>query len=135
MSPWTALFEAFHSALIDELTERHPEPKPELGLPIRTASADLPHPTLEDVAVYRIGFGEAKGYIVIAMDSLGSKAIGANSEELWASLLKRCGQEFSLRKIQPRIEGREELSQIQVGRVVWIPIQISGGRCFLALAV
>ena len=42
MSPWTALLESLHSALIDEVTDRHPEPKPELGLPKRQSQFAFP---------------------------------------------------------------------------------------------
>ena len=46
MSPWTALLQSLHSALIDEVTDRHPEPKPELGFPKKQSQFQFPAPNV-----------------------------------------------------------------------------------------
>src|ERR1700722_15082723 len=68
MNPWTGLFQSVHSALIDELTERHPEPKPELGMPVREASYRIPDPALSSILVCGVDLSEQRGVLLLASD-------------------------------------------------------------------
>lgn len=146
MNPWTALLESLHSSLIDELTERHPEPKPTLGLPVRQSRLELPKSSVSAL-VCEFCFGEARGFALLAFDEAFMKTIGLAPEDFWKLLTRRAGSEFMRRGIQPVSGGTRvlkdlgsELPQglkgfVEPTRAVWIPFQIPSGSCFLGLAV
>ena len=69
MSPWTALLESLHSSLIDELTDRHPEPKPELGMPIRMNAFVAPSAELQTALVSLVVIQSQLGLAVLAFGS------------------------------------------------------------------
>src|SRR5579885_31142 len=101
MNPWTGLFQSVHSALIDELTERHPEPKPELGMPVRETSYRVPDPALSSVLVGEVSLGDQRGVLLLASDPGFCKAVGFQAIEFWDAILKRAGAEFSRRELKP----------------------------------
>src|SRR4051794_38124098 len=111
MSPWTALLESLHSAMIDELTERHPEPKPELGMPMRRAQFDTPAPSCDQILLSRTAFEDVAlggtGVALIAMSPEARKLLKLDEKKLWEALLRRAGGEFMHRKIKPRLEPAE----------------------------
>jgi hypothetical protein len=139
VSPWTALLQSFHSALIDELCEQHPEPKPELGMPQRFSGYQTPPDGMGVLSIHQVAFeGVGKGLVVLSLDSRASDALGGVTvEQLWASVLERARREFGLRKIAPVIApstDRLDPGSVSVDRTVWIPVRLSRGVCFLAIA-
>jgi hypothetical protein len=149
MNPWTALLESLHSSLVDELTERRPEPKLELGMPIRQAILGYPATGLSPGMLCPVEFslreGEnaygRKGFALLVADTAGAKGIGLGADALWKALVKRAGGEFSRRGIQPRFGdlevfiGKLEASQDPPGRVIWIPFKLNPGVVFLGVGV
>ena len=143
MSPWTAFLESLHSALIDEITERHPEPKPELGLPLRQNRFGIPSPDVERLLIIEVSFDAGKGIALLASQQGFIKALKLNSNELWQAMLKRAGSEFMRRQIQPRFSTLQDIaatdtfpaSTLQCARVIWIPIRLPGGQCFVGVGV
>lgn len=145
MSPWTALLESLHSALVDELTERHPEPKPTLGMPVRQRSLEAPG-GISEVLFCEASF-EAdpplRGSAMLAFEPAFMKALGVTAEAFWSAILRRAGSEFMRRGIRPRLSqtsSRKPPIQLPEGysepqRVIWIPFEVPAGRCYLGLAV
>ena len=142
MTPWTALLESLHSALIDELTERHPEPKPTLGLPIRQANLTLPRAQLSVLAV-EFSFDNGRGLVMVASEAGFMRALELTPLNFWKAIVKRAGSEFMRRFIKPKSGAVRELklgepipeNWIHPSRVVWIPFQLPQGTCFLGMAV
>ena len=144
MSPWTALLESLHSALIDELTERHPEPKPELGLPSRHSSFTLPKESPPEILFCEVDQEPGgKGTVLLALDLGCSKTLKLSAEELWKAILKRAGSEFMRRQIKPKL-GRVTLAAAgpalpagynEPQRLVWIPFRLPAGRIYLGMGV
>lgn len=145
MSPWTALLESLHSALVDELTERHPEPKPELGMPQRHRELQLPTPGLVGALICEVSFTQEggpdiRGFALFAADPECSVKLKADSHKLWLALVKRAGGEFAFRGIKPRMSDAQELvtAQLPAGfpvpsRVIWIPFKLNPGSCYLGV--
>ena len=143
MSPWTAFLESLHSALIDELTERHPEPKPELGLPMRQNRFAMPSAEVEQLLLVEVAFAGSQGLALLASQQGFMKALELKPEKLWQAMLKRAGSEFARRQIQPKLSAIQELkatdtfpaSTLQCARVIWIPVRVPGGQCFFGVGV
>jgi len=147
MSPWTALLESLHSALIDEVTDRHPDPKPELGLPKRQSqfafpASDVPT-TLWLEVTFTTAAGASKGAAMLAFQPGFLKDLKLKtSQQLWEAMLKRAGSEFARRQIQPVFGGLSELASSSpvpkelgaLPRIVWIPIKLPGGDCYFGIA-
>jgi hypothetical protein len=148
MNPWTALLESLHSALIDELIERHPEPKPELGMPIRQKifafpSADLATALVCDATFALEAGGESAGFAILGADALCEKKLNLSTQGMWEALLKRAGREFDMRKIRPRVGSAVELRNSGAvtlprgfavpSRVVWVPFKLNPGICYLGV--
>lgn len=142
MTPWTDLLESLHSALIDEITDRHAEPKPTLGMPLRQNKIELPQKEVS-ILICEFEFGTAKGFSVLAFEPSFMASLNIAPAELWKSLLKKADSEFLHRKIRPKIGTEKEFTHCetfpeelpQPSRTVWIPFQIPAGNCYLALAV
>lgn len=143
MSPWTALLESLHSALIDEITDRHAEPKPELGLPLRQNRFALPSPDLDRMLLVGVAFDGSQGIALLASQEGFDKSIRLSQKELWQALLKRAGSEFARRNIVPKLTSLQEVhatdtfpaATVQCARVIWIPIRLPGGQCFFGVGV
>jgi hypothetical protein len=149
MSPWTALLESLHSALIDELTERHPEPKPELGMPQRHKTLALPAPGKLSSVICEVTFvlaqpvagsKETRGFALLAVDDACSAKLKLDARKLWDALIKRAGREFMFRGIQPRLGDVKELEGAafpsgfaEPTRVIWIPFKLGGAACYLGV--
>ncbi len=143
MSLWTLLLESFHSALIDELNSRKPDSKPELGLPIRHAQLQSPSPLALN-AIWVQVFAEPSGAVFLACDEKQRAVLKIQSvDELWKTLVARAQREFEHRKIKPRFGAVQPLAAdfaqpkglLPLKRVIWIPIGLDGGKCFLGLGV
>lgn len=140
-SPWTGLLEALHSALIDELTDRHPEPKPVLDLPRRHSSWTIPGQDVTTILRCEFQFGDQAGTALLALAPPFAQALGLTPILLWQAVLKRAGSEFHLRHLHPKLGPVNEFSTAapppenlgRARRLVWIPLQIPAGRCFLGL--
>ncbi|MCM2276993.1 MAG: hypothetical protein NDJ89_02835 [Oligoflexia bacterium] len=150
MNVWTAVLESLHSALIDELVERHPEPKPTLGMPVRQRQPVSPVPGGKVLLCELLPNGEGpeavRGAALLAFDPGFMKALGIGHVAFWQALLKRAGTEFQRRQIQPRIGNPVEIPAgtaalaLPAGygeptRVIWVPFQIPEGTCHLGLIV
>ncbi len=159
MNPWTALLESLHSALVDELTDRHPQPKPELGMPIRARDLSLPTQDLVGALLCEVTFaggdegvstastsgsGDARGFALLALDSECSRKLTLTTPKLWDALVNRAGGEFMHRKIKPRfgVVHRAESGALTVpkgwptpARVIWIPFKLLPGACYLGVGV
>ena len=143
MSPWTALLQSLHSALIDELVERHPEPNPELGMPSRARGLALPQAPIAELLVCEIAFGESKGFGALALEPGFGKATGLDAQALWDAMLRRAGSEFHRRGIKP-VLGRTEVVKgnprfperlPQPDRVIWTPLKVPQGTCHFGMGV
>jgi hypothetical protein len=149
MSPWTALLESLHSSLIDELTERHPEPKPELGMPQRHRQLAMPAPGALRVAICEVSFvlaqptpagNETRGFALVALDEPCAGKLKLDALKLWDALIKRAGREFMFRGIQPRLGNPGLLAEPSIppgyaepSRVIWIPFKLGPGTCYLGV--
>jgi hypothetical protein len=128
--------QSLHSALIDELCEQHPEPKPELGMPQRFEGYLTPPDGMGELRVHEVGMGEEKGVTVLSLDARASDALGGTTvHALWEAVMKRAGREFQLRGIQPVMGPAPDLAKVRPKRTIWIPVRLSRGVCFLGVAV
>ncbi|MGZ3687238.1 MAG: hypothetical protein ACXVBW_02995 [Bdellovibrionota bacterium] len=139
MSPWTAFLESLHSALIDELIEIHPEPKPELGMPSRSRELRAPAEGLAYFAA-DVTLAETRGVALIGMDPGAERALGLAPGALWTVVFKRAGTEFHRRAIMPRLEGEKSVAALggvgaALQKVVWIPFKLGEARVFLGMGV
>ncbi len=143
MSIWTALLESFHSALIDELNSSKPSSKPELGLPIRHSQLQSPSQQAL-IAIWVQVFAEPSGAVFLACDEKLKVVLKLQSvEALWKTVVERAHREFEHRKIKPRFGAVQGLSPdfsmpkglSPLKRVIWIPIGLDGGKCFLGVGV
>lgn len=145
MNSWTAVLESLHSALIDELTERCPEPRPGLGMPLRRAVLDLPNPAITELIGLEIEVDASRGVGLLAVDAKALNTLQMKTAtELWSALAHRAGSEFSHRGIRPRFGS---LTPIPVSnpacpagwsspnRVIWIPVSLVPGLVYLGLGV
>src|SRR6185437_13800310 len=143
MNPWTGLLESLHSSLIDEVTDRHPEPKPELGLPLRQSRFALPSPEVEHLLLVEVSFDASQGIALLASQDGFAKSLKLDSQKLWDAMIKRAGTEFNRRQIQPKFAPVQQLratdafpnSTLKCGRVIWIPIRLPKGQCFFGVGV
>jgi hypothetical protein len=144
MLPWTALLQSLHSALIDELVERVPEPKPTLGMPIRFSGWKLPDST-NALSLY-LEFCEFKeglpgptkkeGFAVIALTESASQRLHLTPENFWKAVFKRTGTEFNYRKIRPiwsrgmscSGDAQSSLEKLAPTRLIWTPIELGPGE-------
>lgn len=142
MSPWTALLESLHSALIDELTERHPEPKPTLGMPVRHSRLQLPKSST-DLMICEVTLSEKRAFALLAFEPSFMTELKTTPVELWSAILRRAGSEFMRRNIRPLVGNPREFRNgeelppgyAEPARVIWIPFEIPAGICFLGLGV
>ena len=145
MNPFTAMLQACHSALIDELCDRYPEPKPELGLPVRLGQWKSPDAAIERAYAALFEFGSevgSEGIIALCTDDSLLPALGLTLEALTQAWIRRCGTEFHRRSIAPALRPFEwtpfVASQATVGiqevtRIVWMPIRLKGGALHLGI--
>jgi hypothetical protein len=140
-SPFTALFESLHSAWIDELTERFPEPKPELGMPMRFSELKAPVTGLAQVVRVDVEIGGKKGVALLALSQEAASNLGCDSQSLWEALAARSQREFEFRKVQPilgqpqvfRDEGWATKKPEGFSRLIWVPVSLDGAACFLGV--
>ncbi len=140
---WNSLVQAFHSALIDELTERQPEPKPTLGLPRR--GPGFSEPAGADrvllAATAEMDAMEGRALVALAFEPSALQTVSASAPEVWSSWLGRVtGHEFRLRSIAARVSAPSEIAHgksppLVPGSLVWIPIGVGEGSCYLGFGV
>jgi hypothetical protein len=143
MSPWTALLQSLHSAVIDEVTDRHPEPKPELGLPKKQSAFQFPSAQASKLFWVKASFSESTGAVLIAFQEEFFQALGVSVAQFWELIAQRADGEFARRNIAPLFEKRAEFSSpaqtpdelVRLSKVVWIPIELPGGQCWLGIGV
>jgi hypothetical protein len=146
MSPWTALLQSLHSALIDEVTDRHPEPKPELGLPKRQSRFDFPSALTKKILVVDVSIptsdGASEGFAMLGFQPEFLNAAQLKAPELWSAMLKRAQSDFSRRNISPIFGKPSELKSsadaskelLALKQIVWIPISVPQGECWFGIA-
>ncbi len=125
MSIWNAVLQTTHSALIDELNEKFPENRLELGLPKRFHLYEaLPHQT---VSVWQTLHSENPAEPGIAVSGLaGSKGQTAGELQALATRLRsRFEAEFKFRGIPVRT-GDWTAHPPSTRMVIWLPISIIG---------
>lgn len=143
MNPWTGFLESLHSALIDELTERHPEPKPELGLPLRQNRFAIPSVEIERILLAEVALGAAQGIALLASQESFHQKLKMTRDHLWEAMILRAKSEFARRGLQPKFSPIQELlateafpsSILKCSRVIWIPLGLPEGRCFFGVGV
>ena len=127
--------------MIDELVERHPEPKPSLGMPTRLTSFALPNMRFQSALACEVQLDNTRGLALVAMDEGCQKVLELDPEKMWSALLKRAGSEFMRRSIKPLIIASQRVtselpkSLPQPGRVIWVPFDLPSGSCFLGMGV
>ncbi len=123
MSIWNQVLQATHSALIDELNERFPDEKLELGLPKRFDRYEaLPgHTHLGWTAIISLDSSDpGKGFSGLALGALQSEKEIAS---LAAALISRFDREFKLRGISARVDPMH-LRSPELRMLIWLPICI-----------
>ncbi len=141
MSPFTALFESLHSAWIDEIIERHPDPKPILEMPVRMNELKLPLLEFEQVGWVEVELGDRKAVIVLAHQVHAIEDLGLSVRDLWEKMLTRAGAEFLRRNINPRV-GKFDLAQgllseaypLPITRLIWVGAKLKNGVCYYGMA-
>jgi hypothetical protein len=141
MSPWTALLESLHSSLIDEITERHPEPKPELGMPRRLNQWGEPATEVTSILISEVAIGDQRGLAALALEPGFEKALKIEAKDLWKSLLRRAGAEFMRRQVKPIVSEPQLLDEpyplpkgySEPGRLIWIPFRVGKSACYLGI--
>ncbi|OFZ52930.1 MAG: hypothetical protein A2428_02450 [Bdellovibrionales bacterium RIFOXYC1_FULL_54_43] len=127
---WNGFLEALHSAWIDELTERYPEPKPTLGMPIRAKGFVSPSEGVLESLAISVTLSASPGWVVLA----GEPALDLRS--IWTGVQRRAQAEFARRSISPAF-GEPAFSAggatfPPAARVIWIPIELGASKkCFL----
>ncbi len=147
-NPWTALLQALHSAMIDELVERHPEPKPELGLPARKNQWEMPGSldSATEVLIVSVEIGEQRGIVSLVLSPLGQKTLGCAAQRLWEHVLSRAKVDFARKGIQPQTGIPQVFNyqgaQIdlpsnlhQPTRLIWTPFRLAGEAIFLGIGL
>jgi hypothetical protein len=140
MTPWTALLESLHSALIDELLVLHPKTKPVLGLPTRQKGFACP-PGVTQVLRIPVEFRHQAHERSFGHVFLARRSEQVALEDLWNAMKNRAGAEFSRRQIQPLFSQpslyRSELGwepKVPLpGRTVWIPIDSYFGQIYFGI--
>ena len=146
MNPLTAILQASHSALIDELCERHPEPKPVLGMPTRFAHWLAPHGGLQRAytAFFELGKEVSlEGILTLAATNGVSAALNLSVEKLASNWLMRCGSEFHRLNVSPALRpfSWEDFTTpprnpelVRVTRLIWMPIQLGAETVYMGIA-
>lgn len=119
MSIWNGVLQSIHSSLIDELNERFPKDKLELGLPKRF-DGWASSPNSETFLFRRVHSAEGDG--ITALGTLKSQ-VAADTKKIWEATIVRATKEFGIRKIDARfgdvLEAPPKLSM-----TIWLPIRI-----------
>jgi len=128
MGAWNGILKSLHSALIDELNERYPDEKPELGLPSRSAGWALAPQSRSALLVPVAAEGGAG---IAALGALSSQT-EADLEQLFRNLLKRAAPDFARLEISPRFakavfspNGSLPKGIPAPAMVIWLPISLS----------
>jgi hypothetical protein len=143
-SPWNALTEALHSALIDELNERFPREKPILGMPRRANGFSEPSDGLTAILGVNVTLPDVgKGVALLAIEARSGNGGGVGAladEEVWAAILRRAQPDFARRGITPsfgfpRIAAHFSAELNKPRLLVWFPFELTHGLVFLGLGV
>ncbi len=120
MSVWNAILQATHSALIDELNERFPDEKLELGLPKRVdgaigADADA------NVLYQAVTSNEGQGFVALAGKA---KPTAKELADVFAKTVVRTDKEFKIRTIDAKFGAILPKPPAKVTLTIWLPIVI-----------
>jgi hypothetical protein len=142
VSPWNLLLESLHSSMVDELIERAPARKPELGLPRRENGLLWPNPVFAELQVWKIDLGGESGWVFLGMDETARKRASCEPEKLWEGLLSRARKlEFPRRKLAPVfhsaqvLRGNHPIDHPKPARVIWIPFSLLPGQVCLGVGL
>ena len=146
-SPWNALLESLHSSLIDELNERMPDHKPELGMPKRISNTERPSPGLLPIYWARVSLEssppsnnaptvKAMGWVAVAVDETATQLLQNDIFKFWHAVLARAQtSEFSRRGIKPIFESLDSLTQATAKMVIWMPFRMQNAQIFLGVGI
>lgn len=120
MSVWNRILQATHSALIDELNERFPDEKLELGLPKRIDGYAAPVDSPQVLFWETRSTAEGNGFTAIA----GTTTQPANVlADVFSKTRMRAEKEFKIREISANFG--VALSEAPNARMtIWLPIAI-----------
>lgn len=139
---WNGLLQSLHSAVIDELVDAHPEPKPELGLPFRAARLEYPRPTVTlPVWVIPTHLDAQSGYILLAEEPGFKLALKKELPDFWEAVVRRATPEWGRRCIQPAFrpgqlcDSKALQGFLQVKVVIWTPFGLGPSQMYLGAAL
>jgi hypothetical protein len=142
VNPWNLLLESLHSALIEELTARSPEPRPALGLPRSEATLMWPDPDVPELQTIEVTLGGQSGKVLLGVEPAAYTKLNCNAECLWNGILAKAeNSEFPRRNLSPafelprRITARAIFELPKPTRVIWIPVSLLPGRIYLGIAL
>ena len=128
MSPWNGVLQGLHSSLIDELNERFPDEKLELGLPKRTAGFS-PGPDSDPTLWARVTVDQNFGFCGLSFEK-NQKEV--ELRKVFEGVLQRAQKaEFPRRNVIPQFgkltytahcELPPEISSCQM--IIWLPISV-----------
>ena len=133
MNDWSELLQALHSAMMEELSERFPHAKFELGLPRRVEKLAFP-PTSTQSLVTQVRIGDFSGVVTVGY------GMGQNAKEvaqIMDQVKKRATKEFTRRRISPQFgvyavhrsgEIKPAWLQCEPSVIIWLPIQVLVGK-------
>lgn len=127
MSIWNQVLQATHSALIDELNERHPDDPLELGLPRRFDRFEaLPGHTHHGwTTILSLDSSDpGKGFSGLAF---GTAQKSGDLASLTTALVPRFEREFKMRGIAAKVEvSTAPIPEFRM--IIWLPICIRGPK-------
>jgi hypothetical protein len=120
MSVWNAILQATHSALIDELNERYPDEKLELGLPKRV-DGGIGSDAGAKLLFYSVTSNEGQGFVALA-----GKAKPTEKElaEVLGKTVTRTEKEYKIRNIDAKFGAILPKAPEKVTMTIWLPIVI-----------
>jgi hypothetical protein len=144
MTPWTHLLESLHSTLIDELIERYPDFKPELGMPRRANEWALPtHLPVQEMILINVQFDH---HLELGFSGLAAKwdsdfEPDFDLKSLWQKLRLRAQKEFQRRALAPLWGPEVSLTAYHQlpeplsapKRLIWIPVKVPTLQLWLAI--
>jgi hypothetical protein len=137
MSGWSTVFQTLHSCLIDELTDRYPDPQPVLGLPRKFPGFCMPHGAEHPELWYApLSLDGKQAWFILATQSRTRENFPRSWNEFWASLLKTIEHEKGIRK-QAFEVGKPQPMETppEVTQLIWVPFALGGGTCFMGMGI
>lgn len=139
---WNVLLECLHSACIDELVERHPEPKPVLGLPIQQNGMSAPEGTGRFLMIpaQLTHSGKRAGILCLAITPDVPLEVGKDLPDLWSRIVERAARDFARRQVRADFEAPKLSDALQTGTLkprhaLWYPFGLKSGKLYFGIAI